>query len=59
MQNGFFNRSEYGEAADIEAVTTKIQAFADREGRRPRILVAKMGQVWNGSNPFRSISFRT
>jgi methylmalonyl-CoA mutase cobalamin-binding domain/chain len=25
-------------------VTKKIEAFAEREGRRPRILVAKMGQ---------------
>ena len=38
------SRSEYGDSSDIEAVTKKIEAFADREGRRPRILVAKMGQ---------------
>ncbi len=25
-------------------VTKKIESFAEREGRRPRILVAKMGQ---------------
>ena len=37
-------RSEYGEQEEIEAVTTAIQKFQEREGRRPRILVAKMGQ---------------
>merc|ERR1712126_282049 len=37
-------RSEYGENTEIEAVTTAIQQFQDSEGRRPRILVAKMGQ---------------
>ena len=41
----FFCRSEYGEAAEIEAVAKAIDVFAEREGRRPRILVAKMGQV--------------
>jgi len=37
-------RSEYGEAAEIKAVTVAIEAFSEEEGRRPRILVAKMGQ---------------
>ena len=37
-------RSEYGEQDEIEAVTSAIQKFQDGEGRRPRILVAKMGQ---------------
>lgn len=37
-------RSEYGESAELVAVTEAIQAFAEEEGRRPRILVAKMGQ---------------
>jgi len=37
-------RSEYGEQEEIEAVTTAIEKFQDGEGRRPRILVAKMGQ---------------
>ena len=36
-------RSEYGEQEEIEAVTTAIDKFQDGEGRRPRILVAKMG----------------
>ena len=30
--------------ADFEAVREEVRAFAAREGRRPRILVAKMGQ---------------
>merc|ERR1711983_508461 len=37
-------RSEYGENSEIEAVSTAIQQFQEAEGRRPRILVAKMGQ---------------
>ena len=37
-------RSEYGEQEEIEAVTNAIEKFQDGEGRRPRILVAKMGQ---------------
>merc|ERR1719350_1792531 len=37
-------RAEYGETNEIKAVTEAIQAFAEEEGRRPRILVAKMGQ---------------
>jgi methylmalonyl-CoA mutase len=30
--------------AEYSEVLGKVKAFADREGRRPRILVAKMGQ---------------
>merc|ERR1719513_377209 len=37
-------RSEYGETEEIKAVTEAIESFAEEEGRRPRILVAKMGQ---------------
>jgi len=37
-------RSEYGETEEIEAVATAINSFQEDEGRRPRILVAKMGQ---------------
>lgn len=37
-------RTEYGESEEITAVTEAIQTFQDGEGRRPRILVAKMGQ---------------
>merc|ERR1711979_24948 len=36
--------SEYGETEEIEAVATAINSFQEDEGRRPRILVAKMGQ---------------
>jgi len=37
-------RTEYGENEEITAVATAIDTFQDVEGRRPRILVAKMGQ---------------
>ena len=37
-------RREVGESANVEAARRMIDDFADREGRRPRILVAKMGQ---------------
>merc|ERR1719318_67357 len=37
-------RSEYGETEEIEAVAAAINSFQEGEGRRPRILVAKMGQ---------------
>ena len=37
-------KSEYGDADEIEAVMKEVEAFMEAEGRRPRILVAKMGQ---------------
>ena len=37
-------KSEYGEVDDITATVAMAQEFAKKEGRRPRILVAKMGQ---------------
>jgi len=37
-------RSEYGETEEISAVAKAIDSFQEIEGRRPRILVAKMGQ---------------
>jgi len=37
-------RTEYGESDEISAVTKAIEDFQEAEGRRPRILVAKMGQ---------------
>lgn len=37
-------RAEYGETEEIKAVADAIQRFQEEEGRRPRILVAKMGQ---------------
>ncbi|HEY8978220.1 MAG TPA: methylmalonyl-CoA mutase [Streptomyces sp.] len=37
-------RSEAGESAGVERTRALVDAFAEAEGRRPRILVAKMGQ---------------
>ena len=37
-------KSEYGDADEIEAVMKEVETFVETEGRRPRILVAKMGQ---------------
>jgi methylmalonyl-CoA mutase len=37
-------RTEYGESDEILAVARAIDSFQAVEGRRPRILVAKMGQ---------------
>lgn len=37
-------KTEYGEADDLSAVMAKIEEFVAQEGRRPRILVAKVGQ---------------
>jgi methylmalonyl-CoA mutase len=37
-------RHEVGESSGVEAVRRLVDDFAAREGRRPRILVAKMGQ---------------
>ncbi len=37
-------RAEYGEEEEIAAVRRATDAFAEVEGRRPRLLVAKMGQ---------------
>ena len=37
-------RHEVGESADAERVHARVEAFARSHGRRPRILVAKMGQ---------------
>lgn len=37
-------KSEFGEDKEIEAVLTKVRAFAKDEGRQPRIFVAKLGQ---------------
>jgi methylmalonyl-CoA mutase C-terminal domain len=36
--------SHFKEDADWNRLTTRVAAFADSAGRRPRILVAKMGQ---------------
>ena len=37
-------RKELADSADAEAVRQAVEAFEERHGRRPRILVAKMGQ---------------
>ncbi|RKP12744.1 methylmalonyl-CoA mutase-domain-containing protein [Piptocephalis cylindrospora] len=37
-------RSEYGEDKEVEETLRVVDEFAEKEGRRPRILVAKMGQ---------------
>ena len=37
-------KTEYGSSSEIDDVVVKVQEFAENEGRRPRILVAKMGQ---------------
>ncbi|MEU4656425.1 methylmalonyl-CoA mutase [Streptomyces sp. NPDC023723] len=37
-------RNEAGEAPNVDRTRTLVDAFAEAEGRRPRILVAKMGQ---------------
>ena len=37
-------RTEVGEAPNVTKVRTMVDEFAEAQGRRPRILVAKMGQ---------------
>ncbi|MCP8967024.1 methylmalonyl-CoA mutase [Ectobacillus sp. SYSU M60031] len=37
-------RSEYENQTEIQRVRADIDAFAEREGRRPRILIVKLGQ---------------
>jgi methylmalonyl-CoA mutase len=37
-------RTEVGEAPNVAKVRALVDAFAEEQGRRPRILVAKMGQ---------------
>jgi len=41
--SGVYN-SEYGKNQDIEEVRKMADEFEQREGRRPRIMIAKMGQ---------------
>jgi methylmalonyl-CoA mutase len=36
--------SEYGDKDEVEKIRARTDAFAEKEGRRPRIMVAKMGQ---------------
>ncbi|MFD2422130.1 methylmalonyl-CoA mutase [Amycolatopsis pigmentata] len=37
-------RDEVGKSASVDEARERVEAFAEAEGRRPRILVAKMGQ---------------
>ncbi|CAG5120272.1 unnamed protein product [Candidula unifasciata] len=37
-------KTEFGEAEELQAVTERVKKFIELEGRRPRILVAKVGQ---------------
>ncbi|UQS22552.1 methylmalonyl-CoA mutase [Amycolatopsis thermalba] len=37
-------RDEVGKSGNVEKARARVEAFAETEGRRPRILVAKMGQ---------------
>ena len=37
-------RQEFGEDGDVQLVRSKIAEFEAREGRRPRMLIAKLGQ---------------
>ncbi|QYX76990.1 methylmalonyl-CoA mutase [Streptomyces akebiae] len=37
-------RNEAGESPNVERTRSLVESFAEAEGRRPRILVAKMGQ---------------
>ncbi|XP_043196693.1 methylmalonyl-CoA mutase, mitochondrial-like isoform X1 [Amphibalanus amphitrite] len=37
-------KSEYADTEGLQKVMQKVEEFAEEEGRRPRILVAKMGQ---------------
>ena len=37
-------KTEFGDQHELDAVSNKISQFESEEGRRPRILVAKMGQ---------------
>ena len=37
-------KAQYGDQNELNTVSKKIEEFVTVEGRRPRILVAKMGQ---------------
>lgn len=41
---GVYSREFGEEAVDLRTIRERVQRFVDREGRRPRILVAKIGQ---------------
>lgn len=37
-------KSAFGQTSEIQKVTDRVKKFAEKEGRQPRIMVAKMGQ---------------
>ncbi|CAI5445239.1 unnamed protein product [Caenorhabditis angaria] len=37
-------KSEFGETSEISQVLERVKSFAEKDGRQPRIMVAKMGQ---------------
>jgi len=37
-------KSEFGESSELTEVMSRVTAFATRDGRQPRLMVAKMGQ---------------
>lgn len=37
-------QSEYGDMEQIQGVRERVETFAEEQGRRPRIMIAKMGQ---------------
>ncbi len=37
-------KSAFGDSTEIDAVLKRVKQFADREGRQPRMMIAKMGQ---------------
>ncbi|RDD38588.1 Methylmalonyl-CoA mutase, mitochondrial [Trichoplax sp. H2] len=37
-------KAEFGDGGELEKVMARVEEFSEREGRRPRILVAKVGQ---------------
>ncbi len=44
LVSGVYRAESKGAEADFAAVERRVEAFEAREGRRPRLLVAKMGQ---------------
>ena len=50
-------KTEYGGSSEIDAVMARIQGFVKKEGRRPRILVAKVGQDGHDRGLLRPLIF--
>ena len=54
MASGAY-RSTYKKSDDITKVTQAVQGFKEKNGRPPRILVAKVGQgKWTERSPLHS-----